>query len=255
MNFDGKVALITGAAGGIGKEAARLFKENGAQLVLVDLNEEALKNMVNELELKDFLLIPADVTKEEDVKNYTKLAVEKYGKVDIFFNNAGIVGDFAEITEVTSEDFNKIIDINLKGVFYGLKHVLRVMKEQKSGCIVNTSSVAGLGGSPSLGPYAATKHAVNGLTKTAAVEVADEGIRVNAICPSPVDTALMRDLDEVKSPEDSSKARGAYEQKIPLKRYATPTEIAELVLFLCSEQSSFITGGAYLIDGGYTATY
>lgn len=255
LSFQDKVVLITGGAGGIGKETARLFKENGAKLVLVDVNEEALNKAAEELQLDDYLLVPADVTKEEDVKNYVDLAVQKYGEINIFFNNAGIVGGYNELTEIEAEDFKKIVDINITGVFYGLKHVLRAMKKQQSGSIVNTASVAGLGGSPNLGPYSATKHAVIGLTKSAAAEVANYGIRVNAICPAPVDTNMMKQLDKVKTPDNPSVARRNYEQKIPLNRYATPTEIAQLVLFLCSDQASYITGGSYTIDGGYTAKF
>lgn len=255
LSFEGKVVLITGAGGGIGKETARLFHEQGALLALVDIDESTLRKAAEELRLENYLLIQADVSKENEVKKYTESTVKKFGRIDVFFNNAGIVGSYAKITKVSSEDFNRVVDINLKGVFYGLKHVLRVMKKQRSGCIVNTSSVAGLNGSPSLGPYAATKHAVIGLTKTAAVEVAEDGIRVNAICPAPVDTKLMEDLDEIKSPGNPMKAREAYEQKIPLKRYATPTEVAEVVLFLSSEKASYMTGCAIPIEGGYTSTF
>lgn len=253
MDFEDKVILITGAAGGIGKETARAFQNEGASLVLVDINKNALEDMVDELGLKDYLLIPADVTDENEVKNYINLIIDKYRKIDVFFNNAGITGKFAEITEVTSQDFNKVIDINLKGAFYGLKYVLQVMNKQNFGCIINTASTAGVNGSPSLGPYAATKHAIVGLTKTAAIEGAKRGIRVNAICPAPVDTELMNKLDKDKDTKNPEKARKSYEQKIPLGRYASPEEIAELVLFLSSSKSSYITGGVYNIDGGLLA--
>lgn len=255
MDFKDKVVLITGAAGEIGKKTAQLFHRNGAKLILVDINKKALEDAIHELGLSKCLLVQADVSKEEEVKNYVDQAVEAYGRIDVFFNNAGIAGKLAEITEVKTEDLEKTIDINIKGVFYGLKYVLQVMKKQNNGVVINTSSVAGLNGSLLLSPYSATKHAVIGLTKTAALEVAKHNIRVNAICPSPVDTSLMRELDKEKNPENPEKSRESYSTKVPLGRYATSEEIANLVAFLSSDQSSFITGGSYLIDGGHTASY
>lgn len=253
MEFNEKVVLITGAAGGIGKAAARLFNQQGAKLVLIDLNKEALEKTAVELELQDYILCAADVRSEKSVESYVQAAIEKYSKIDVFFNNAGVEGKYGKLTEITADTFSNVIDVNVKGVFFGLKQVIKVMEKQNFGCIVNTSSIAGFNGSPGLGPYSASKHAVIGLTKTAAVEVADSGIRVNAICPAPVNTRMMNDLDSIKSPDDPQKAREKYEQKIPLKRYAEPTEIAELVLFLCSDRSSYITGGVYEIDGGLSA--
>jgi len=255
LNFEGKVVLITGAAGEIGKQTARLFHENGAKLALVDIDKKALEDTAHELGLINYLLIQADVTDEEEVENYVEQTIEAYEKIDVFFNNAGISGKLAEITEVNTDDLDKAININIKGVFYGLKYVLQIMKRQNSGAVINTSSVAGLNGSLLLAPYSATKHAVIGLTKTAALEVAKYNIRVNAICPSPVDTELMSKLDKEKNPENPEKARENYSAKVPLGRYATAEEIANLVSFLSSDQSSFITGGSYLIDGGHTASY
>ncbi|MFD1067662.1 SDR family NAD(P)-dependent oxidoreductase [Oceanobacillus locisalsi] len=255
MNFEEKVILITGAAGEIGKKTAQLFHKKGAKLALVDIDKKALEDATHELGLNNSLLIQADVTNEKEVKNYVEQTIEVFGNIDVFFNNAGISGKLAEITEVKTEDLEKTIDINMKGVFYGLKYVLQIMKRQNDGVVINTSSVAGLNGSLFLSPYSATKHAVIGLTKTAALEVAKYNIRVNAICPSPVDTELMSELDKEKNPENPKKARESYSKKIPLGRYATSEEIANLVAFLSSNQSSFITGGSYLIDGGQTASY
>ncbi|WP_080872605.1 SDR family NAD(P)-dependent oxidoreductase [Oceanobacillus timonensis] len=255
MSFEEKVILITGAAGEIGKKTAQLFHRKGARLALVDIDKKALEDATHELGLKNCLLIQADVAKEKEVKNYVQQTIGAYGNIDVFFNNAGISGKLAEITEVKTENLEKSIDINIKGVFYGLKYVLQIMKRQNDGVVINTSSVAGLNGSLFLAPYSATKHAVIGLTKTAALEVAKYNIRVNAICPSPVDTELMSELDKEKNPENPKKARESYSKKIPLGRYATSEEIANLVAFLSSDQSSFITGGSYLIDGGHTASY
>ncbi|KAB2336244.1 SDR family oxidoreductase [Cytobacillus depressus] len=252
MEFADKVVIITGAAGGIGKEAARLFAKQGAKLALVDLDQSVLESVASELELEDYLAIGADVSNENQVMNYVQATKEKYGRIDIFFNNAGIVGKLARMTEITAEDFDKVINVNVKGVFYGLKHVLKVMQEQNSGSIVNTSSGLGLHGGVGLSAYSAAKHGVIGLTKSAALESAGFGVRVNVICPSAVYTPMINIIEEFRSPE-TEKVREQAEQRIPLKRYARPEEIAELVLFLSSEKASFITGSEYKIDGGSKA--
>lgn len=239
MTLEGKVAVITGAAAGIGKETARLFHEHGARLVLVDLHQEALDRTAEELGLTDFLAVAANVADEDQVAGYVQKAVEKYGKIDVFFNNAGILGVFGSITDLTAEQFGQVLDVNVKGVFYGLKHVMRVMKEQKSGSIINTSSMAGIFASPQMAGYVASKHAVIGLTKTAALEGAADGIRVNAICPFRVKTGMVQTLSgQNKAPQ------------VPLQRLCDPREVAELVLFLASDKAGFITGGTYRIDGG-----
>ena len=253
MEFQDKVVLITGAAGGIGKETARLFARNGAKLALVDLDINALDAVASELELEEYLAIAADVSKEDQVIQYVQATKEKFGKIDVFFNNAGIEGKLAPITEISAENFDNVINVNVKGVFYGLKHVMAVMMEQKSGSIVNTASVAGLHGAAGLSPYVASKHAVIGLTKTAALESAGMGVRVNAVCPSPVQTRMITTLEAFYSPGDTQKGKELLEQSIPMKRYARPSEVAELVLFLSSDKASFITGSEYRIDGGSRA--
>lgn len=248
MEFEGKVVLITGAAGDIGKEAARLFKERGANLSLVDIDINTLEHVSSELDLKDHLLIEADVSIENEVKNYVETTKKRFGKIDIFFNNAGILCKRQKIIETSSEDFIKVLNVNLNGVFYGLKYVMDVMVKQNYGSIINTSSLAGLKGTSGFSPYVASKHAVIGLTKTAALECADSGVRVNAICPSRVDTKMAQTLEEM-----SNKNSNDLYKNIPLNRYGTPYEIAELVLFLASDKASFITGSHYTIDGGNLA--
>lgn len=242
-----KVAVITGGAGGIGKVTAKRFLDEGASVVLVDLFEDALAEAKKELGDK-VLTVQADVSKEEDVQKYVDKTVEQFGKIDIFFNNAGIEGKVAPITEQKVEDFDKVIAVNVRGVFLGLQKVLPVMIKQASGSIINTSSVAGLGGSPNVSPYITSKHAVVGLTKAAAVESAPHGIRVNSIHPSPVNTRMMRSLETGLEVDEATMAKS-----IPLGRYGESDDIASLVVFLASDESTFITGSQYRIDGGMAA--
>ncbi|MFP9129842.1 SDR family NAD(P)-dependent oxidoreductase [Niallia sp. BSM11] len=249
-----KVALITGGAGGIGKVTAKRFLEEGAKVVLVDLFQEPLNQAKAELEaFGEVIVIQADVSQEEDVKNYVKKTVEKFGRIDVFFNNAGIEGKVAPITEQKVEDLDKVLAVNVRGVFLGLKHVLTVMKEQGSGSVINTSSVAGLSGSPNVTPYIASKHAVVGLTKATAVEVAPYKVRVNSVHPSPVNTRMMRSLEEGFAPGQAEAAKADMEKSIPLGRYGESEDISNLVLFLASDESAFITGVQYRVDGGMGA--
>jgi 3-hydroxybutyrate dehydrogenase len=255
LDFTGKVVLITGAAGGIGKETAKLFYQEGATLSLVDVSEEALNKAIQELNFQHgrYTTIVADVSNEDQVKNYVQKTVDTYGKIDVFFNNAGIEGRVAPIVDQSDEDLTRVLNINIKGVFFGLKHVISVMLKQKSGAIVNTASGVGLVGSPGLSPYVASKHAVIGLTKTAAIECGELGIRVNAICPAPINTRMMRSIEEGAAPGRGEEARQQYSQGIPLKRYGEANEVAQLVAFLASDKASYITGSAYPVDGGMTA--
>ncbi len=255
MRFRDKVVVITGAAGGIGKATAKAFAEEGALLSLVDLRQEALDEAARELNLEQgkYVTIAADVAQESMVQQYVDKTVEQFGKIDVFFNNAGIEGKYALLTEQTADNLAKVLDVNVKGVFYGLKHVIRAMKQRRTGAIVNTASVAGLVGSPGMGPYIASKHAVVGLTKTAALECAEWGIRVNAICPAPINTRMMRAIEEGAAPGRGQEMQKQYEAAVPMKRYGEPHEVAQLVLFLASDQASYITGAAYPIDGGMTS--
>lgn len=252
--LDGKVAVITGGASGIGMETAKLFLNEGAKVLIVDLFDDALSEAKGKLkQYGELLTIKADVSKEEDTRNYVKKAVDSWGKIDVFFNNAGIEGDFTPLVDTPLENFDKVIAVNLRGVFLGLKHVLPVMMEQKSGSVINTSSVAGLIGWSGITPYVASKHGVVGLTKNAALEAASSNVRVNSVHPSPVNTRMMRSIEEGQNPGKAEEAKKSITEQIPIGRYGESIEIAKLVLFLASDDSEFISGSQYRIDGGMAA--
>lgn len=256
MEFKGKVALVTGGAAGIGRAACQAFARKGAKIVVVDREaaggEEAAK-LVREAG-GEARFVQADVTRSEEVQGYVKTALDAYGAIDCFFNNAGIEGKVCLTAEYDEAVFDAVIAVNLKGVFLGLRHVLPVMVRQGGGSIVNTASTAGLAGSPGLSAYVASKHGVIGLTRTAASEYGHAGIRVNAVCPGPTDTRMIQSLEEQSSSSGSNSARERYRSAIPIGRYATPEEIANLVLFLSSDLAGSITGVEYRIDGGRLAS-
>jgi NAD(P)-dependent dehydrogenase (short-subunit alcohol dehydrogenase family) len=256
LDFTGKVALITGAGNGIGRATALAFAKAGAKTVIVDRDKaagEATAGIIRQ-QGGEALFVAADVTKSADVEAYVKAALDAYGRVDCFHNNAGIEGKVIHTAEYDEAMFDQVIAVNVKGVFLGLRHVLPVMLRQKSGAIVNTASVAGLVATPGMPAYVASKHAVIGLTKTAAGEVARSGVRVNAVCPGPVDTRMIHSLEQQLNPSDPASVGRRYQAAMPTGRYTTPDEIANMVLFLCSDLASNITGGQYVVDGGRTAT-
>ncbi|MCJ7843443.1 glucose 1-dehydrogenase [Lederbergia sp. NSJ-179] len=254
MLFNNKVVLITGAAGGIGIAVAKAFAKEGAKLALVDLKRETLEKAAESLEAEDTLLLTANVGNENEVKEYVQKTKDHYGRIDVFINNAGINGEFKNITEQTEENFKNVFGVNVMGVFYGLKYVLKIMKEQKSGSVVNTASNGGLLGAPGMSAYVASKHAVIGLNKTAALEMAEYGVRVNAVAPSGVNTEMMRRIEKNAMGERAEEARKTFEASVPMNRYATAEEIADLMVFLSSGKASFISGAYYRIDGGQAAT-
>lgn len=256
MSFKDKVVVITGAAGEIGKATAKKFAENGAILALVDLNADSLQQVVQELQLEEerVLAIEADCTQEDQVINYIESVVDRFGRIDVFFNNAGIEGKTGFITDLDINVLDDVYQVNIRGVFLGLKHVLKVMQEQKNGVIINTASVFGKFGITNVGPYIASKHAVIGLTKVAALESAEYGIRVNAICPAPIQTRMMRSIEEGIAPGHGQVVQEQLLQAIPMRRYGEVHEVANLVYFLASDEASYITGNHYAVDGGMSAT-
>jgi NAD(P)-dependent dehydrogenase (short-subunit alcohol dehydrogenase family) len=246
--LNNKVAIITGGAGSIGQITAKLFLEEGAKVWLVDMNEDALKKAVAELGGKNVQYTTADVTKSADVQRYVNDAVKAYGKIDVFFNNAGIEGVVKPIEKYPEDTFDKVIAVNVKGVWLGAKYVLPQMND--GGSMILTSSVAGINGSPDVSAYITSKHAVVGIMRATAVEAASRKIRVNSIHPSPVDNRMMRSLEEGFAPGQAEAAKKELEKTIPLGRYAKPEEIGKLVLWLASDDSEFITGTTQVIDGG-----
>ena len=255
MDFTGKVALVTGGGNGIGRAAVLGFAQRGATVVVVDRDVEGGESAAGDIreEGGEARFVAADVTRATDVQAYVRAALDAYGRIDCFFNNAGIEGTVAPIATYDEATFDAVIGVNVKGVFLGLRYVLPVMLRQQAGAVVNTASVAGLVGTPGMSAYVASKHAVLGLTKTAAGEVSRQGVRVNAICPGPVQTRMIRALEAQLSPDDPGRITRRYESAIPSGRYSTPEEIANLALFLCSDLASNITGAHYVVDGGRTA--
>jgi NAD(P)-dependent dehydrogenase (short-subunit alcohol dehydrogenase family) len=256
MDFTGKVAIVTGGGGGIGRATSLGFAKGGAKVVVVDRDRslgEATSDIVRQ-QGGEAIFVAADVTKSADVQAYVKAALDSYGRIDCFFNNAGIEGQLADTVDYDEDAFDQVIAVNLRGVFLGLKHVLPSMIRQNSGAVVNTASTAGLVGTPGISAYVASKHAVIGLTKTTSGEVARSGVRVNAVCPGPIDTRMIQSLAQMRAPNDPAAFTAGYQQMIPIGRYGRAEEIANLVLFLCSDLAANMTGGHYVSDGGRTAT-
>lgn len=257
MDFKNKVALVTGGGNGIGRATVLGFAARGARVVIVDRDAaggEAVAGVVRQ-QGGEATFVAADVTQASSVQAYVARAVEAYGRIDCFHNNAGIEGKIAPIADYDEAMFDQVMAVNVRGVFLGLKYVLKQMLAQGGGgAIVNTASTAGLMGSPGMPAYVASKHAVLGLTKTASGEVARQGIRVNAVCPGPIDTRMIQDLQKQLNPTDPGRVAATYQSSIPLGRYGTAEEVANTVLFLCSELAGNITGAHFVVDGGRTST-
>lgn len=252
MDFTGRVALVTGGGGDIGRACVLGFASRGAKVVVVDL-DVAAGRVSAELALQrggEARFVRADVTRAAEVRGYVEASLDAYGAIDCFFNNAGIEGSIAPTQEYDEAMFDAVIAVNLKGVFLGLRHVLPVMLRQGAGAIVNSASITAVFGGPGMPAYVASKHGVLGLTKAAAADVARLGIRVNAVCPGPVETRMMRSLEAQRNPADPAAMAVAIRAGIPTGRYTTAEEVANAVLYLCSELSSNVTGTHLMLDGG-----
>jgi NAD(P)-dependent dehydrogenase (short-subunit alcohol dehydrogenase family) len=255
--LSGKVAVITGGAGGIGRAAARLFAGEGAQVLLVDLQEAALQSAVQATGHTAVSYVVADTTQPDQVQGFVNTAVERYGGIDVLLANAGIEGVVQPIAEYPVEEFDRVMAVNVRAVWLGLKYAIPVMRRRGGGSIVITSSTAGIRGSAGLSAYTTSKHAVIGLMRTAALECAPLGIRVNTVNPAPIETRMMRSLEEMRASQGPGatveQVKSAFAERIPLHRYGAPEEVARLMLFLASDESSFCTGGVYMVDGGSSA--
>ena len=250
--LEGKIALVTGSGSGIGRVTAVTFAHEGATVVCADVNREAGEATAARIRESggkaEFVAI--DVTDDSQVQGLIARIVKTHGRLDCAYNNAGIEGDVIDTHEASERNFDRVMAINVKGVWLCMKYEIRQMRKQGAGTIVNTASAAGLVGFKSLPIYVASKHAVVGLTKTAALENAETGIRINAVCPGPVDTPMMERITS----NEGQPGRKDFEAFVPMHRYAVPQEIANAVAWLCSEQSSYVTGTALRVDGGITAS-
>ncbi|MGQ4807312.1 Dihydroanticapsin 7-dehydrogenase [Candidatus Entotheonellaceae bacterium PAL068K] len=254
----GKVAVITGGAGGIGRAAARVFTGEGAQVLLVDIHEAALQQAVQTAGIEQASYVVADTTQPEPVQHYINTAVDRYGGVDIFLANAGVEGVVQTIPDYPIDIFDQVMAVNVRGVWLGLKYVIPVMCNRGGGSIVITASTAGIRGTSGMSAYNTSKHAVIGLMRAAALECAAHGIRVNTVNPAPIETRMMRSLEEMRTSQEGGdvtveQTKQRYASRIPLQRYGEPEEVARLMLFLASDESSFCTGGVYMVDGGTSA--
>lgn len=248
-NFENKVALVTGAASGIGLDVARRFAEAGASVVLADVNESAVENEAADLRQKGFnaIAVKCDVSIEAEVAAMVQKAVDEFGHLDMAYNNAGIQAPVSEVADAEGADFDRVIAVNLRGIWSCMKYELLQMRKQESGAIVNCSSLCGVVAMPGLGAYTASKHAIVGLTKSAALDYAERGIRINAICSGTTDTPMVAKAIE-DHPESMSRSIG----QIPMKRIAKISEMTDTILWLCSPGAGFMTGQALVPDGGYS---
>jgi NAD(P)-dependent dehydrogenase (short-subunit alcohol dehydrogenase family) len=243
-------AIVTGAAHGIGAALVRRLAKRGLNVVLVDRDTEAMAAVAAGAGLGDAnaLVVRADVAQEDDVENYVTTTVDAFGRIDYFANNAGIESPFGMIEDQSVDALDTVYAVNVRGVFLGLNKVLPVMKAQGSGAVVNTSSLAGLMGAPGVSPYVMSKHAVIGLTRSAAAEAGPFGVRVNAVLPGSINTGMMRRIEDSSGTPDDYKA--AIDAAIPFNRYGEPDEVAAVMSFLLSEDSSYVTASFYTVDGG-----
>jgi NAD(P)-dependent dehydrogenase (short-subunit alcohol dehydrogenase family) len=253
--INGKTAIVTGGASGIGAATVKALSGAGAKVMIVDVAEAAGMELREKLRSEGAAceFFKANVSDEASVVQYVQRTIEWAGKIDIFINNAGIEGTVHPIMEYPVEDFDRVLAINLRGAFLGLKHVLKIMVAQKSGNVVNTASVAGLRGSVGMCAYVSSKHAILGLTKTAAMEVAKFGVRVNAVCPGPIDTRMIHSLSQMSNPANPTSVAEQMIARNPSGRLGTPEEVAQTILFLASDACPYLNGESITIDGARTA--
>jgi short-subunit dehydrogenase len=251
--FQGKVVVITGGAGEIGKAAAKLLSTEGADVLLVDRDAKALDAAVAEIGSEQVVACVADVTEVASTQAYVRAAVDRFGGIDVLLSNAGIEGKVAPIFDADPADFDRVIAVNVRGVWLSLKYAIPEMRKRGGGSIVISSSIAGLRGTAGVTPYVTSKHAVIGMMRAAALECAPFNIRVNTVNPSPVETRMMRSLEEGLMPGKAEEVHTMLKAMIPLQRYAEADDVAKLMRFLACDDSAFITGSVYSVDGGLNA--
>jgi NAD(P)-dependent dehydrogenase (short-subunit alcohol dehydrogenase family) len=249
--YAGKAALVTGAGGGIGAATARRLAREGARVLLAELPGEGLDAIAGELGARG-VACPTDVTRDDEVARAVARAERELGGLDFLVNNAGIEGVVMPIEQYPLEVFDRVLAVNVRGVFLGMRHAAPALRRRGGGAIVNLASVAGVTGDPNLSAYVASKHAVIGLTRCAAIGYGPHGIRVNAVAPSPVETRMMRSLEAGLGGPHAEGVKKLVIERIPVGRYAEPDEIAALIAFLGSDEARFINGSTYTIDGGMT---
>jgi NAD(P)-dependent dehydrogenase (short-subunit alcohol dehydrogenase family) len=255
IRLDGRVAVVTGAAGVIGAATIKLLAERGARIVAVDRDEKHLQAAIKDLPAQaEALAVAADVTQEEAVADYVRAAMQGFGAIDVFYNNAGIEGDITPIVGYSLEMFRRVLDVNVVGVFLGMKHVLPVMLKQNRGSIINTASIAGLIGSPEIAAYTASKHAVIGLTKSAAIDCTGTQVRVNCVCPGLIDSRMLSAIVEGRNPGNAPVPTEKVVDRTPARRLGLASEVASVVAFLASDDASYVSGSAYTVDGGRTTS-
>ena len=248
-----KTAVIAGGAGVIGVATARLFIEEGARVLLADINEAGLIDAVNMFDNALVSHAICDMSDPQGVESLVQKAMERFGGIDIFVNNVSIEGEVNSIVDYSIDVFDRVMSVNVRGSWLGLKYVIPEMAKRGGGSIILSSSVAGIKGSPKVSAYVASKHAIIGIMRSAALECAPLNIRVNVVNPAPIESRMMGGLEKGLVPSEPEKARKALLARIPLGRYGTPDEVAQLILFLASDESQFCTGGVYMVDGGVSA--
>lgn len=255
VSLSGKVALVTGGSSGIGLAVATAFARAGADVVIASRGEERGERAARILKEAggDALFVKCDVTKPEDVKALVQRVADTFGKLDIASNNAGVPGVIVPAAEQTEQDFDSTISVNLKGVWLCMKHEILQMQKQGGGAIVNLSAVSGLIGAPAASIDSASRHGIMGLTKSAALDYAKAGIRVNAVCAGVIQTPAMESVNTRFFGENPKKAEAFWTSHVPLRRMGRPEEVAQAVVWLCSDAASYVTGSAIIVDGGLSA--
>jgi NAD(P)-dependent dehydrogenase (short-subunit alcohol dehydrogenase family) len=249
--LEGKVAIVTGAASGIGLATAELFLSEGARVALVDKEQTSLGRLREALSSDRAIYLAADVSSAAETEHYVRAAASRFGRIDVAVLNVGIAGELTSIADSTVENFDRVIAVNVRGTWLGLHNVIPEMRKSGGGSIVITASTAGFrAGAPNRAPYVTSKHAVVGLMRSAAAECAPFGIRVNSVSPGGVDTPMTASIKEIFGEEKAAAIRAQFESTIPLKRLASPAEIAEAILFFASDRSRYCTATNLMVDGG-----